>query len=105
MLQRRLCSVLRHGTGIMTIFKDTSEFEEFLRGLNPDYEQYAKALWTHGVTSTSQLGNASPPTLLACGVERFIHAEDIVAQSKALGKSTRADGDYCISCKLPHLLC
>ncbi|DBA97843.1 TPA: hypothetical protein ACH3X3_012707 [Trebouxia sp. C0006] len=74
------------GAGIMTIFKDTNELEQYLRGLNPKYDQYTKDLWTNGVTSTSQLGNASPATLIACGVKSVLHAEDIIAQSQATGQ-------------------
>jgi len=79
-------------TGIMTIFKDTNELEQYLRGLNPNYNRYTKDLWTNGVTSTSQLGNASPATLIACGVKSVLHAEDIIAQSQATGKSSLAAG-------------
>lgn len=71
----------------MTIFKDTKELEQYLTGLNPNYEHYAKDLWASGVTSTSQLGNASPATLIACGIKRLLHAEDIIAQSQITGKS------------------
>ncbi|KAL0029350.1 hypothetical protein WJX77_001588 [Trebouxia sp. C0004] len=71
--------------GIMTVFKNRTELEQYIRGLNPNYDQYAKDLWKNGVTSTSQLGNASPATLIACGVTSPLHAEDIIAQSKATG--------------------
>ena len=74
----------------MTIFKDMSELEQYLRELNPNYNQYAKELWTNGVTSISQLGNASTATLIACGVKRPLHAEDIIAQSKGSGRSSAA---------------
>ena len=70
------------GTGVMTIFKNMNELEQYLRGLNPNYNQYAKNLWTNGVTSISQLGNASPATLVACGIKSPLHAEDSIAQSK-----------------------
>ena len=58
-----------------------NELEQYLRGLNPNYDQYAKKLWTNGVTSISQLGIASPATLIACGVKSSLHAEDIKTQS------------------------
>lgn len=79
-------------TGVMTIFKDTNKLEQYLEGLNPNYDQYTKDLWTNGVTSTSQLGNASPATLIACGVKSVLHAEDIIAQSQVTGKSLLAAG-------------
>lgn len=87
----------------MSIFNNTNELEQNLRGLNPNYDQYAKDLWANGVSSTSQLGNASLATLIACGVKSPLHAEDIIAQSKATGKSSLAAGGYCISCTVSHL--
>lgn len=99
-LQRQLYSVLGVGTGIMTIFRDTKELEQYLTGLNPNYEHYVKDLWASGVTSTSQLGNASPATLIACGVKHLLHAEDIIAQSQITGKSLLALGDHLNSCQL-----
>ena len=84
----------------MTIFKDTKELEQYLTGLNPNYEHYAKDLWASGVTSTSQLGNASPATLIACGIKLLLHAEDIIAQSKTTGKSLSALRDHFNSCQL-----
>ncbi|KAL0040992.1 hypothetical protein WJX77_001553 [Trebouxia sp. C0004] len=44
--------------------------------------KYSNGLWAREVTSTSQLGNASVTSYLACGIHTAIHAEDIVAQSK-----------------------
>ena len=66
------------------------ELEQYIRGLNPDYNQYAKDLRTNGVTSVSQLGNASPATLIACGIKSPLHAEDVRAQLKGTGKSSLA---------------
>ena len=87
----------------MAIFTEMNELEQYLRGLNANYNQYAKDLWTNGVTSTSQLGNASAATLIACGVRSPLHAEDIIAQSKAPGKSSLAYGDHFISCDMQQL--
>ena len=70
----------------MTTFNDKSELEQYLRGINPSYDRYAEDLWRSEVTSASQLGNASLATLLACGVTKPLHAEDIIAQSKFRGK-------------------
>ena len=81
----------------MAIFTEMNELEQYLRGLNPNYDQYAKDLWTNGVTSTLQLGNASVATLIACGVKSPLHAEDVIAQSKATGKSSLAAGGDFIS--------
>lgn len=66
----------------MTIFSASSELEQYLKGINPNYVEYTEGLWANEVTSTSQLGNASVASILACGVQRAIHAEDIIAQSK-----------------------
>ncbi|KAL0018270.1 hypothetical protein WJX77_000736 [Trebouxia sp. C0004] len=70
---------------IMTMFKDKSELEHYLRGINPNYDRYAEVLWRNQVTSASQLGDASVSTLLACGIESALHAENIIARSKAVG--------------------
>ena len=70
----------------MTTFKDKSELEQYLRGINTNYVQYAEDLWRNEVTSASQLGDASPTTLLDCGVKRRLHAENIIAQAKTIGK-------------------
>lgn len=67
--------------GIMTIFKDKSELEDHLTGINPNYDRYAEVLWGNQVTSASQLGDASVSTLRACGVESALHAENIMARS------------------------
>ena len=74
--------------GTMTTFKDKSELEQYLRGINPDYGRYAEDLWKSELTSASQLSNASLATLLACGVPKPLHAEDIIAQSKFRGKGS-----------------
>ena len=85
--------------GMMTHFKDKSELEQHLRGINPKYNRYTEDLWNNEVTSTSQLANASLATLLACGVKSPLHGEDIIAQSKAAGKCFSIAGDRVI-CKL-----
>lgn len=69
----------------MPRFKDKSELEQYLRGIEPNYDQYAEALSENGVTSSFELADASPAALLECGVRR-IHAERIIAQSKRTGK-------------------
>lgn len=66
----------------MTTFRASSELEQYLRGINPNYAKYTQSLWANEVHSTSQLGNASVASILACGVQSAIHAEDIIAQSK-----------------------
>ena len=70
----------------MTVFKDISELEHYLKGINPICDKHAEDLWRNEVTSASQLGDASLSTLLACDIKNALHAEHITAQSKALGK-------------------
>lgn len=77
-----LVSILAVVTGTMTTFRASSELEQYLRGINPNYAKYTQSLWANEVHSTSQLGNASVASILACGVQSAIHAEDIIAQSK-----------------------
>ena len=86
--------------GMTTHFKDKSELEQHLRGINPKYNRYTEDLWNNEVTSTSQLANASLATLLACGVKSPVHAEDIIAQSKAAGKCSSIAGDRVLCCNL-----
>lgn len=81
----------------MTIFNGKSQLEQYLRwlSLEPSYDQYAEALSKKGVTSTSELANASPATLVECGVKR-IHAEHLIARSKRTGKPSLAARNYCV---------
>ena len=72
--------------GFMTFFKDEAELREYIQRINPNYRDYAVALWKNGVNSTSQLGNASISTLTASGITSAIHAEDIKESSKNTGK-------------------
>ena len=88
----------------MTMFKDKSELEHYLIGINPNYDRYAEVLWRNQVTSASQLGDASVSTLLACGIESALHAENIIARSKAVGKCFPAASGHLFNWKAMHSL-
>ncbi|DBA90364.1 TPA: hypothetical protein ACH3X1_003645 [Trebouxia sp. C0004] len=71
-------------TGTMAMLSSESDLEKYLSKLNPSYVKYAEGLWANEITSTSQLGNASAKSMLACGVQKSIL--DIIARSKPTGK-------------------
>ncbi|KAA6424749.1 MAG: hypothetical protein FRX49_05416 [Trebouxia sp. A1-2] len=66
-------------------FSSYSELVQYLSTINPTYVKYADGLWAKEVTSPSQLGNAPMTSILACGVQSPIHAEDIITLSKFTG--------------------
>ena len=69
----------------MTFFSSKRELEQYLSKINPTYVKYTDDLWAHEVTCTFQLRNASMTSILACGIQNPIHAENIIAQSKPTG--------------------
>lgn len=81
-------------TELMTSFKNSGDLEQYLKRINPDYGQYATGLFSKGVTSSSQLGNASLAVWVECGVTSVQHVEDIRARSKGKGKSAVSACSY-----------
>ena len=65
----------------MPRFASEAELETFLGRLDPDYGQYASALWQNGVRTGHQLANADKEDLVAAGVTSAIHAKDIKARA------------------------
>ena len=68
----------------MACFASAAELESFLHKLEPDYAQYAAALWQHKVKSERQLLNASKELLLSVGLEP--HVDDIRARADSTGE-------------------
>ena len=62
-----------------------AELETFLGRLDPDYGQYASAMWQNGVRTAHQLANADKENLVAAGVTSAIHAKDIKARAGPQG--------------------
>ena len=75
-----LCRILS-----MARFASEAELETFLGKLDPDYGQYASAVWQNGVRTAHQLANADKEDLLAAGVASAIHAKDIKARAGPQG--------------------
>ncbi|DBA88576.1 TPA: hypothetical protein ACH3X2_005043 [Trebouxia sp. C0005] len=69
----------------MARFASEAELESFLGRLDPDYGQYASALWQNGVRTAHQLANADKEDLVAAGVASAIHAKDIQARAEPRG--------------------
>lgn len=61
----------------MACFASETQLEAFLGSLDPDYGQYASALWQTGIRIARQLANADKADLIAAGVKFAIHATDI----------------------------
>ncbi len=70
----------------MTCFANEAELETFLGRLDPDYGQYASAVWQNGVRTAHQLANANKEDLVAAGVTSAIHATDIQARAGPQGQ-------------------
>ncbi|DBA81527.1 TPA: hypothetical protein ACH3X1_007301 [Trebouxia sp. C0004] len=62
-----------------------AELKTFLGRLDPDYAQYASAVWQIGVRTAHQLANADKEDLVAAGVTSAIHAKDIKARAGPQG--------------------
>ncbi|KAL3147072.1 hypothetical protein ABBQ38_015035 [Trebouxia sp. C0009 RCD-2024] len=59
-----------------------AELVAFLGKLDPDYAQYAAALWQKGVRTSRQLSNASQRILLFAGLPE-LHVDDIQASCRS----------------------
>ena len=69
----------------MARFASEAELETFLGRLDPDYGQYAPAVWHNGVRTAHQPANADKENLVAAGVTSAIHAKDIKARAGSQG--------------------
>ncbi len=69
----------------MARFANEAELETFLGKLDPDYGQYAPAVWQNGVRTAHQLANADNEDLVAAGVTSAIHAIDMKARARPQG--------------------
>ena len=70
------------------LFEAKNDLQQYLSSINPIYAKYTDGLWANEVNSVSQLGDASLMVLQACGIKNPVHAGNIIAQSKAPGKSS-----------------
>ena len=68
----------------MARFASQAELETFLGKLDPDYGQYAAAVWQNGVRTAHHLANAEKEDLVAAGAASAIHAKDIKARASRL---------------------
>ena len=66
----------------MARFASEAELETFLGRLDPDYGQYASAVWQNGIRTAHQLENADKEDLVAAGVTSAIHANDIKVRAQ-----------------------
>lgn len=69
----------------MARFASQAELETFLGGPDPDYLQFASALWQKGVKMTHQLAHARDPILLSCGLPE-LYIDDITARADRAGE-------------------
>ena len=66
----------------MARFASEAELETFLGKLDPDYGQYASAVWQNGVRTAHQLANADKEDLVAAGITSAMHPSDIKARAQ-----------------------
>ncbi len=69
----------------MARFASEAELETFLGKLDPDYAQYASAVWQNGVRTAHQLANARESILLSCGLPE-LYIDDIKARAVSAGE-------------------
>lgn len=76
----------------MTEFATKAELEAYLNGMCGRYGAlYAHMLWDNGVSTSSELANASVETLQEAGVSKKIHAENIIKEASR-GAANQAGG-------------
>ena len=83
----------------MARFASEAELETFLGRLNPDYSEFASALWQHGVKTPRQLANAREPILLSCGLPE-LYIDDIKATADRPGELNALNA--CTLCLIVH---
>ena len=83
----------------MARFANEAELEIFLARLDPDYSQFASALWQNGVRTEHQLANAREPILLSCGLPE-LYIDDIKARADRTGEPNELNA--CTLCLLVH---
>ena len=69
----------------MARFASVAELETFLGRLDPDYSQFASALWQNSVRTVHQLANAREPIWLSCGLPE-LYIDDIKARAGRTGE-------------------
>ena len=82
-VQRYLLCLCRSQS--MARFASEGEVETFLGRLDPDYSQFASALWQKGVRTAHQLVNVREPFLLSCGLSE-LYIDDIKARAARTGE-------------------
>ncbi|DBB00256.1 TPA: hypothetical protein ACH3X1_014084 [Trebouxia sp. C0004] len=81
----------------MARFASAAELESFLRKLEPDYAQYASALWQHQVRTAHQLAHASKSLLLSWGLLE-LHVDDIKARANSAGQHLQCSPPTFLPC-------
>lgn len=95
----------------MARFASEAELETFLGRLDPDYSQFASALWQKGVRTARQLANATKPLLLSYGLPE-LYVDDIKATADRTGEPSALTYAHC-ACQskvlrtplLSHVVC
>ena len=66
-------------------YSNVAELAAFLDNLDPEYAQYADALWQKDIRTSRQLSNASKHILISAGLLE-LHADDIKASAFGTGE-------------------
>ena len=83
-------------------FASVAELETFLGRLDPDYSQFASALWQNSVRTVHQLANARESILLSCGLPE-LYIDDIKARADRTGELNILYA--CTVCLIVHKCC
>ena len=86
----------------MARFASEAELETFLGKLDPDYSQFASALWQNSVRTARQLANATKPLLLSYGLPE-LYIDDIKATADRTGELNVLYA--CTVCLIVHKCC
>ena len=79
----------------MARFASEAELGTFLSRLDPEYSQFASALWQDGVRTVHQLANAREPILLSCGLPE-LYIDDIKARADRTGEPDALKGMHSV---------
>ena len=89
-----------------TRFGNVTEIAAFLDILDPEYAQYANALWQEGIRTSRQLSHASKHILLSAGLLE-LHADDIKASAGGTGEQLACSSfsqHHCSTTSLPMIM-
>lgn len=86
----------------MATFGNKDELRDFLTKINPLYGAYSSALYQAGVNDTSIIGNSHVDYLTSLSIAT-LHATDLIAKCKTIGKASFPKGSCFFCLESRHL--